>query len=309
MTGGGSSIAEVQRLLGVLATGRRVGEAGTAFGEGAEAMARTARSVITVELDPERATVAAERLAPYSNVELLVGDWRELLPRRGPYGLVFLDGGGFKHAPEESSDLVVGLLEHGGLLVMDDLTPGWPGFDPIRAWAHGHSGLRAVEVLTTTATSALLVPESDPSRAAVAAGAAEDDVVCGDLIATAARDSLEGLLESGVLERLHLAAVVADEVVVMITSWVDALEAGDPVAQVDALHQAELVETVERAVHARNPDLRPLRARAVVDLLSGETAVLAAEQLDDDAAGAAAAPAFGAHPIEHMIGPRFGHRR
>ena len=157
MTGGGSSIPEVQRLLGVLAAGRRVAEAGTAFGEGAEAMARTARSVVTVELDRERASVAAERLAPYANVELLVGDWRELLPPRGRFGLLFLDAGGFKHAPEESGDLVFGLLEPGGLLVLDDLTPGRTEFDPVRAWAHGHTGLRAAEILTTPSSAALLV--------------------------------------------------------------------------------------------------------------------------------------------------------
>jgi predicted O-methyltransferase YrrM len=157
MTGGGSSIPEVQRLLSVLAAARRVAEAGTAFGEGAEAMARTARSIVTVELDPERAALAAERLAPYENVELLVGDWREELPPRGPFGLVFLDGGGFKHAPDENGDLVYGLLESGGLLVMDDMTPGREEFDLVRGWAHGHSGLEAVEVLTTPETSALLV--------------------------------------------------------------------------------------------------------------------------------------------------------
>jgi predicted O-methyltransferase YrrM len=158
MTAGGSSIPEVQRLLSVLAADRRVAEAGTAFGEGAEAMARSARSVVTVELDPERAALAAERLAPYDNVELLVGDWRQLLPPRGPFGLVFLDGGGFKHAPDESGDLVYGLVESGGgLLVLDDMAPGGEEFDLVRAWAYGHSGLRAVEVLTTPTTSALVV--------------------------------------------------------------------------------------------------------------------------------------------------------
>jgi len=157
MTGGGSSIPEVQRLLGVLAAGRRVAEAGTAFGEGAEAMARTAKSVVTVELDPERAALAVQRLALYDNVELLVGDWQELLPPRGPFDLVFLDGGGFKHKPEEGSDLVFGLLARGGLLVMDDMTPGREEFDPVRAWAHGHSGLKAAEVRTTPEASALLV--------------------------------------------------------------------------------------------------------------------------------------------------------
>jgi len=157
VTGGGSSIPEVQRLLAVLATGRRVAEAGTAFGEGAAAMARTAESVVTVEVDPERAAIASKRLAPFPNVELLVGDWHELLPLRGPFGLVFLDGGGFAHAPEDVDELVVGLLEPGGLLVKDDLTPSWPGFDPVREWAFDHRELEAVEILTTPATSALVV--------------------------------------------------------------------------------------------------------------------------------------------------------
>jgi predicted O-methyltransferase YrrM len=157
VTGGGSSIPEVQRLLAVLAAGRRAAEAGTAFGEGAAAMARTAESVVTTEVDLARGAIAAERLASFSNVELLVGDWRELLPPRGPFGLVFLDGGGFKQAPDKHEGLVVSLLEPGGLLVMDDLTPGWPGFDPVRAWAANHPELEAVEILTTPATSALLV--------------------------------------------------------------------------------------------------------------------------------------------------------
>lgn len=147
----------MQRLLTVLATGRRVAEAGTAFGEGAEAMAATAESVVTVERDPGRAAIAAERLERCANVELLVGDWRELLPARGPFGLFFLDAGGFKHAPRELDDLVVGLLEPGGLLVMDDMTPDWPGFDPVREWAHGHPKLQAAEVLTTPDTSALVI--------------------------------------------------------------------------------------------------------------------------------------------------------
>jgi predicted O-methyltransferase YrrM len=157
VTAGGSSIPEVQRLLAVLAAGRRVAEAGTAFGEGAAAMAATAERVVTVERDPERAAIAAERLEPFSNVELLVGDWRELLPRRGPFGLLFLDAGGFKHAPDQLGDVVVDMLGPAGLLVMDDMTPDWPGFDPVREWAGGHPKLHAAEVLTTPQTSALIV--------------------------------------------------------------------------------------------------------------------------------------------------------
>ncbi len=111
---------------------------------------------------------------------------------------------------------------------------------------------------------------------AVATGAAQDDVVCRDLVAAAVRDSLEGLLERRILERLYLAAVVADKMVMMVAARVDPLEAGDPVAQVDALDKAELVEALERAVHARDSDSRSLRAHAVVDLLSGKAAVLTA---------------------------------
>jgi predicted O-methyltransferase YrrM len=156
MTAGGSSIPEVQRLLTVLAAGRRVAEAGTAFGEGAAAMARTARAVVTAEIDPDRAAIAARTLAALVNVELLAGDWRDVLPPRGPYGLLFLDGGGFKHAPEPLGDLVVSLLEPGAFLVMDDMTPDWPGFDPVRAWVAERRELEAVEVRTTPTTSALV---------------------------------------------------------------------------------------------------------------------------------------------------------
>ncbi len=145
--------------------------------------------------------------------------------------------------------------------------------------------------------------------AAVPAGSAEDDVVRGDLVAAAARDPLERLLESGVLERLHLAAVVADEVMVMVAARVDSLEAGGAIAEVDALHEPEVVQTFERAIHARDSDAGTRTSHAVVDLLSGETAVLTREELDDDAARAPAAPARGAHPCEHVIDPGFRHRR
>jgi len=60
LSDGGSSIRAVQALLRALAAGRDVAEIGTAFGEGAAAMAETARRVVTVERDPARA--AAEIL-------------------------------------------------------------------------------------------------------------------------------------------------------------------------------------------------------------------------------------------------------
>lgn len=151
MTGGGSSLPEVQRLLSVLAAGRRCAETGTAFGEGAAAIASTAASLVTVEQDPERAAVARERLAGLENVELFVGDWRDVLPVRAPFDFLFFDAGRFDEAPD-----AVDLLVTGGLLLKDDLTPGRPGPDPVRELLFGHPELVAVEIMTTPETAAVV---------------------------------------------------------------------------------------------------------------------------------------------------------
>ena len=129
MTAGGSSLPEVQRLLAVLAAGRRCAETGTAFGDGALAIASTAASLVTIEHDPERAAIARQRLVNAGNVELLVGDWRELLPSRAPFEFLFFDAGKLDEAPH-----AIELLSVGGVLVKDDLTPGRAiEGDPMRA--------------------------------------------------------------------------------------------------------------------------------------------------------------------------------
>lgn len=119
MTDGATAIPEVQALLRVLATGRDVAELGAAYGETAALLAETARSVVTVELDPERVAVARERLRGLANVELLQGDAYEQLRGRGPFGLVFADGG----RPYDW-EAILDLVAPGGLIVKDDLTPG-----------------------------------------------------------------------------------------------------------------------------------------------------------------------------------------
>lgn len=156
MTDGGSSIVAVRRLLSTLAVGKRCAEAGTAFGDGAVAIAETARFLVTVEIDEERAELAWTRLEELANVELVVGDWRTVLPERAPFELLFLDGGEFKQAPEVDGPLAVELLAPGGLLVIDDLTPGLAGHDPARAFLLEHEGLVATEILTTTETAAIV---------------------------------------------------------------------------------------------------------------------------------------------------------
>jgi predicted O-methyltransferase YrrM len=154
VTDGGSSIPAVQALLRALATGRRVAEIGTAFGEGAAAMAETARELVTVELDPERAEVARARLAGRTNVELLVGDWRELLPSRAPFGLVFADGG---LREPDAWEAVLELVGSGGLIVKDDLTPGRPlDGDPVREALLRDRRLVGAEIMTTPETAAIV---------------------------------------------------------------------------------------------------------------------------------------------------------
>jgi predicted O-methyltransferase YrrM len=151
LTGGGSSLPEVQRLLAVLAAGRRCAETGSAFGEGAAAIASTARSLVTVESDASRAEIAAERLRGLENVDLLVGDWREHLPSRGPFEFIFFDAG-----RAEESQAAIDLLTPGGLFLKDDLTPKRLGADPVRDFLLQHPQLVAVEVLTTPSTAAIV---------------------------------------------------------------------------------------------------------------------------------------------------------
>ena len=151
MTDGGSSIPEVRALLRVLAAGRDVAELGSAFGEGAAAMAETARSVVTVELDPERVAVARRRLDGIANVELLVGDWRDALRGRGPFGLAYADSGDYDW------DAILELVEPGGPLVKDDLTSGGAvDGDPVREFLLRDPRVVATEILVTPGMSAIV---------------------------------------------------------------------------------------------------------------------------------------------------------
>jgi predicted O-methyltransferase YrrM len=165
LTRGATAIPEVQALLRVLAAGRDVAEMGAAYGETAAVMAETARSVVSVELDPERAAVARERLAGLRNVELLEGDVWEQLRGRGPFGLVFVDGG-LRPVTNEKWDAILALAEPGGLLVKDDMTPGRPiEGDEIREFLLRDPRLAATELLVTAEMGAIVAVKL-PSREA-----------------------------------------------------------------------------------------------------------------------------------------------
>ena len=78
--------------------------------------------------------------------------------------------------------------------------------------------------------------------------------MAGDRVAGPAFDLAQGALELVVGERLDLAAVVADEMVVVLAVRVDRLEAGGAGADVDPLHEAVARQLLERAVDARDAD-------------------------------------------------------
>ena len=109
---------------------------------------------MTVELDETRARAAAELFAADENVPVVQGDWHELMPPEAPFDLLFLDSG--KQHPEIDGDQVVGLLAPGATILMDDLTPGRPGPDPVREFWLNHPAIAAVEILTTPETAAIL---------------------------------------------------------------------------------------------------------------------------------------------------------
>ena len=150
---GRSCTEDVGRLLHVLAASRgreRVAEIGTGAGVGTAWIVSALppqTPFFTAEVDPERAAAATALFADDPNVHVLAGDWRELLPPEAPFDLVFFDAA--KQArPQEDGELVVGLLAPGGIAVLDDLTPGRPGPDPVREFWLGRPELVATEVLT-----------------------------------------------------------------------------------------------------------------------------------------------------------------
>ncbi len=123
------------------------------------------QDLVTVEIDPERAAVARRRLAEFPHVEALEGDWRDVLPPRGPYELLFWDGGGWKGDPQGRNAPAVELLVPGGLLVSDDYTPGRSiESDPARAYLFHHPELTAVE-MNVSPDMAVIVAARTPAAA------------------------------------------------------------------------------------------------------------------------------------------------
>lgn len=94
----------------------RIGEVGTGAGVGsawlASGLANGAK-LVTVELDPGLARAASELFTGRRDVEVVAGDWREVMPRRAPFDLLFLDGGGRDALGEDNWQVLAELVRPG----------------------------------------------------------------------------------------------------------------------------------------------------------------------------------------------------
>jgi predicted O-methyltransferase YrrM len=130
-----SCAPQVGRLLRLLAAARpraRVAEIGTGVGVGSAWLLSgldQAGRLYTVELDGGRASGARKLFEADSRATVVHGDWRQVLVH-GPFDLLFPDVGPVKR---EEPEALLAALSPGGLVLLDDLTPGRPAAsDPIR---------------------------------------------------------------------------------------------------------------------------------------------------------------------------------
>lgn len=122
-SGPSAALPDVGRFLAMLAAGcagGRIGEIGTGAGIGAAWMAASMPAdcrLITAEIDGELAKAARELFAGDPRVEVIAGDAVTALAGRGPFDLLFADGGHLDGVD------VVSWLRIAGRIVNDDVTP------------------------------------------------------------------------------------------------------------------------------------------------------------------------------------------
>lgn len=149
-------------MLAAGCAGGRIGELGTGVGIGAAWLASAMPAdctLVTAEIDAERAVTARQLLAGDRRVEVVTGDSAAVLSGRGPFDLLFCDGGGGDYAG------LVGLVRIGGRIVMDDVTPerALPQDSPFRRddgkrrFFFGDPRLVSVEVVLPDLENSLLV--------------------------------------------------------------------------------------------------------------------------------------------------------
>ena len=119
---------ETGRLLAALAASRTgtLAELGTGTGVGSAWLSSGAPKesrIVSAELDPALAEDVQTIFSDVENVEIVAGDW-STLEQFAPFSLLFVD----VREVMEQIDVLAGLLEPGGIAVLDDFTPSafWP---------------------------------------------------------------------------------------------------------------------------------------------------------------------------------------
>lgn len=158
-----SSRNETGRLLAALAASRpgTLAELGTGCGVGAAWLLSGKREdavVVTAELDPELAGQVQHLFEDQDGVEVVSGDWTEL-SKHAPFSLLFVDARDAK----QDVDAIAGLIEPGGMIVLDDFTPctTWPPIyegrvDSLREQWLTDERFTSVEVMVTDDSSVVL---------------------------------------------------------------------------------------------------------------------------------------------------------
>jgi predicted O-methyltransferase YrrM len=168
---GSASLPETGRFLAMLAAGCHGGviaEFGTGTGVGTAWLASAMPpdcALVTAEIDPARAAVAAQLFAGDPRVRVLTGDAHAVLTPLAPFDLIFTDcgqatGNGRPYLADR-----VAMLKPGGHIVADDLTPvlalpaGSPfrEYDPKRAEWAAEARLAWTEVVLPDLANSLLV--------------------------------------------------------------------------------------------------------------------------------------------------------
>jgi predicted O-methyltransferase YrrM len=106
-----------------------------------------------VELDSGRAAGARELFEGDRRVTVLQGDWRLVL-EHGPFDLLFPDVGPVKRDEPEA---LLAAMAPGGLILLDDLTPGRPAQgDPIREFWLSDPRVAASELQVSPSVSVVV---------------------------------------------------------------------------------------------------------------------------------------------------------
>jgi predicted O-methyltransferase YrrM len=117
---GFACLPDTGRFLAMLAAScMRIGELGTGAGIGTAWMASAMPAdctLVTAEIDEQRAAAAREVFADDPRVTVVTGDAFSAISLGGPYDLLFSDC-------RADKETLVDLLTIGGRIVMDDVTP------------------------------------------------------------------------------------------------------------------------------------------------------------------------------------------